>query len=106
MQSMNAMDAPAQSLCWWAKGIGKMAKKMFKNTICLWYDHDAEAAARFYAATFPDSSVGSVHRAPSDYPGGKAGSVLTVDFVGAGPPLSLLHCGSPFHSRAGVAVLY
>ena len=41
---------------------------MRKNTICLWYDKDAEAAARFYAATFPDSAVGAVHRAPSDYP--------------------------------------
>ena len=41
-----------------------------KNTICLWYDKDAEAAARFYAETFPDSSVSAVHRAPSDYPSG------------------------------------
>ena len=46
---------------------------MAKNTICLWYDKDAEAAARFYAETFPDSVVGAVHRAPSDYPSGKAG---------------------------------
>jgi predicted 3-demethylubiquinone-9 3-methyltransferase (glyoxalase superfamily) len=46
---------------------------MAKNTICLWYDKDAEAAARFYAKTFPDSAVGAVHRAPSDYPSGKAG---------------------------------
>ena len=44
---------------------------MTKNTICLWYDTDAEAAAHFYAATFPDSAVSAVHRAPSDYPGGK-----------------------------------
>ena len=44
---------------------------MSKNTICLWYDKDAEAAARFYAATFPDSAVGAVHHAASDYPGGK-----------------------------------
>ena len=57
---------------------------MAKNTICLWYDKDAEAAARFYAATFPDSAVGAVHRAPSDYPSGKAGDVLTVDFTVAG----------------------
>src|ERR1700753_18872 len=55
-----------------------------KNTICLWYDKDAEAAARFYAATFPDSSVTAVHRAPSDYSSGKAGDVLTVDFTVAG----------------------
>ena len=51
---------------------------MSKNTICLWYDKDAEAAARFYAATFPDSAVGAVHHAPSDYPGGKEGDALTV----------------------------
>jgi predicted 3-demethylubiquinone-9 3-methyltransferase (glyoxalase superfamily) len=49
---------------------------MAKNTICLWYDKDAEAAARFYAETFPDSAVGAIHRAPSDYPSGKAGDVL------------------------------
>ncbi len=57
---------------------------MAKNTICLWYDKDAEAAARFYAETFPDSAVGAVHRAPSDYPGGKAGDVLTVEFTVSG----------------------
>ena len=55
-----------------------------KNTICLWFDKDAEAAARFYAKTFPDSSVNAVHRAPSDYPSGKAGDVLTVEFTVAG----------------------
>ncbi len=54
---------------------------MPKNTICLWFDKDAEAAARFYAATFPDSAVTAVHRAPSDYPSGKAGDVLTVEFT-------------------------
>ena len=53
---------------------------MATNTICLWYDRDAEDAARFYAQTFPNSSVGAVHRAPSDYPSGKAGDVLTVEF--------------------------
>lgn len=51
-----------------------------KNTICVWYDKDAEAAAGFYASVFPDSRVGAVHRAPGDFPGGKAGDVLTVDF--------------------------
>ena len=50
-------------------------------TMCLWYDHDAEAAAKFYAATFPDSDVGAVHRAPGDFPGGKQGDALTVDFT-------------------------
>src|SRR5262249_14107428 len=59
---------------------------MAKNTICLWYDKDAEAAARFYAETFPDSAVGAVHRAPSDYPSGKQGDVLIVEFTVAGIP--------------------
>ncbi len=52
-----------------------------KNTVCLWYDGDAEAAARFYAETFPDSSVDAVHRAPGDYPSGKQGDALTVEFT-------------------------
>lgn len=52
-----------------------------KNTICLWYDRDAEEAARFYAETFPDSAVKAVHRAPGDYPSGKAGDILTVEFT-------------------------
>jgi predicted 3-demethylubiquinone-9 3-methyltransferase (glyoxalase superfamily) len=58
--------------------------RMAKNTIFLWYDKDAEAAARFYAETFPDSMVGAIHRAPGDYPGGKKGDVLTVEFNVAG----------------------
>ena len=57
---------------------------MAKNTICVWYDKDAEAAARFYAKTFPDSAVRTVHRAPNDFPTGKKGDVLTVDFTVAG----------------------
>lgn len=64
-----------------------------KNTVCLWYDRDAEAAARFYAGTFPDSSVGAVHRAPSDYPSGKAGDVLTVEFTVMGIPCIGLNGG-------------
>ena len=52
-----------------------------KVTLCLWYDGDAEEAANFYAATFPDSSVGSVMRAPGDYPAGKQGDALTVMFT-------------------------
>ena len=60
---------------------------MAKNTICLWYDKDAEAAARFYAETFPSSAVGAVHRAPSDYPSGKEGDVLTVEFTSHRRPL-------------------
>ncbi len=67
-----------------------------KNTICLWYDHDAEAAARFYAATFPDSSVEAVFRAPSDFPSGKAGDVLTVQFTVLGIPCLGLNGGPTF----------
>ncbi len=67
-----------------------------KNTICLWYDKDAEAAARFYAATFPDSEVKAVHRAPADYPSGKAGDVLTVEFTVVGIPCLGLNGGPAF----------
>ncbi|MTV36803.1 VOC family protein [Duganella radicis] len=69
---------------------------MSKNTICLWYDHDAEAAANFYASVFPDSSVGAVHRAPTDFPGGKAGQALTVEFTVLGIPCLGLNGGSTF----------
>lgn len=64
-----------------------------KNTICLWYDREAETAARFYAETFPDSSVRAVHRAPGDYPSGKKGDVLTVEFVVMGIPCLGLNGG-------------
>jgi predicted 3-demethylubiquinone-9 3-methyltransferase (glyoxalase superfamily) len=64
-----------------------------KNTICLWYDRDAEDAARFYARTFPDSSVGAVHSAPGDYPSGKKGDVLTVEFTVMGIPCLGLNGG-------------
>jgi predicted 3-demethylubiquinone-9 3-methyltransferase (glyoxalase superfamily) len=67
-----------------------------KNTICLWYDKDAEAAARFYAATFPDSPVGKVSRAPGDFPDGQAGDVLTVDFTVFGIPCMGLNGGPTF----------
>src|SRR5215813_7045008 len=69
---------------------------MAKNTICLWYDKDAEAAARFYAETFPDSRVGAIHRAPSDYPSGKAGDVLVVEFTVAGVACIGLNGGPVF----------
>ena len=69
---------------------------MKKNTICLWYHHDAEEAARFYARTFPDSNVGAVHRAPSDFPSGKAGDVLTVDFTVCGVQCIGLNGGDRF----------
>ena len=75
--------------------------KPARNTICLWFDRDAEAAARFYAATFPDSSVDAVHRAPGDYPSGKQGDVLTVQFTVLGIPCLGLNGGPMFkHSEA------
>ncbi|MGY3884706.1 VOC family protein [Aeromonas aquatica] len=64
-----------------------------KNRICLWYDHDAEEAARFYASTFPDSSVGALCRAPADYPSGKRGDLLTVEFTLMGIPCLGLNGG-------------
>jgi len=67
-----------------------------KNTICLWYDGGAEEAARFYAETFPDSSVQAVHRAPADNPSSKEGDVLTVDFTVMGIPCLGLNGGSTF----------
>ena len=74
---------------------------MAKNTICVWYDKDAEAAARFYAEIFPDSAVGAVHRAPKDYPAGKAGDVLMVEFTVAGIPCVGLNGGPACkHSEA------
>lgn len=75
--------------------------KQAKNTICLWFDRDAEEAARFYAKTFPDSSVGAVHKAPADYPSGKEGDVLTVEFTVMGIPCLGLNGGpSVKHSYA------
>ncbi len=75
--------------------------KPAKNTICLWYDGDAEDAARFYAKTFPDSSVGAGHPAPGDFPSGKKGDVLTVDFTVMGIPCLGLNGGPAFkHNEA------
>jgi len=71
------------------------------TTVCLWYDGDAEDAARSYAATFPDSSVGASHRAPGDFPSGKKGDVLIVEFVVMGIPCIGLNGGPQFkHSEA------
>ncbi len=67
-----------------------------KNTICLWFDKGAEDAASFYASTFPDSKVTHVFRAPSDFPGGKSGDVLTVDFTVCGIPCMGLNGGPTF----------
>ncbi len=72
-----------------------------KNTICIWYNDDAEGAARFYAKTFPDSSVSAVHRAPGDNPSSKEGAVLTVEFTVLGIPCLGLNGGPMFkHSEA------
>ncbi|TFH85605.1 VOC family protein [Billgrantia azerbaijanica] len=76
-------------------------KHMAKNTVCLWYDGAAEEAARFYAETFPDSSLDAVHRAPGDYPAGKEGNVLTVEFTVLGVACLGLNGGPMFkHSEA------
>ena len=72
-----------------------------KNTICLWFDKEAQEAAQFYAVTFPDSKVTAIHKAPSDYPNGKAGDVLTVEFTVLGLPCLGLNGGPVFtHSEA------
>ena len=78
--------------------VGRMKAK---NTICLWFDKDAQEAARFYAATFPNSEVTAVHKAPADFPGGKEGDVLTVEFTVLGIPCLGLNGGPHFkHSEA------
>lgn len=75
--------------------------KPAKNTICLWYDGTAEEAAHFYAKTFPDSSVDAVYRAPGDYPSGKEGGVLTVEFTVLGVRCLGINGGPTFkHSEA------
>jgi predicted 3-demethylubiquinone-9 3-methyltransferase (glyoxalase superfamily) len=72
-----------------------------KNTICIWFDRNAHEAAHFYAATFPNSEVTAVHKAPGDFPGGKEGDVLTVEFTVLGIPCLGLNGGPQFkHSEA------
>lgn len=72
-----------------------------KNLICLWFNKDAHEAARFYTATFPDSKITAVHTAPGDYPSGKAGDELTVEFTVFGIPCIGLNGGPEFkHSEA------
>ena len=73
-----------------------MQVKKPKNIICLWFNKEAEEAARFYAKTFPDSQVTAVHKAPSDYPNGKAGEVITVEFTVVGIPCLGLNGGPAF----------
>jgi len=76
-------------------------KTYAKNMVCLWYDGNAEEAAKFYADTFPDSFVSAVHRAPGDYPSGKQGDVLTVEFTVMGIPCIGLNGGPAFtHDEA------
>lgn len=70
--------------------------KIAKNTICLWFENSAEKAAEFYAKTFPDSSIGAVHRAPGDNPSGKEGDILTVEFTVMGIPCLGLNGGPMF----------
>ncbi|MFP2895706.1 VOC family protein [Corallococcus sp. 4LFB] len=78
-----------------------MTPPVNKTVLCLWYEHNAEEAAAFYARTFPGSSVGAVHRAPGDFPDGKEGDVLTVEFTVLGFPCIGLNGGPAFkHSEA------
>src|SRR5262249_5094293 len=73
-----------------------MAKQIPKNRVCLWYDDDAEEAARFYASTFPDSSVGDVQHAPGDFPSGMRGDVLVVESTVLGVPCMGLNGGPEY----------
>jgi predicted 3-demethylubiquinone-9 3-methyltransferase (glyoxalase superfamily) len=73
-----------------------MTDKKLKITTCLWFNRNAEEAAKFYASTFPESRVTAVHKSPSDYPSGKAGDVLTVEFTVLGQPFVGLNGGPEF----------
>lgn len=74
-----------------------------KSRICLWYDGDALNAATFYAGTFPDSAIGAVHHAPGDYPGGKQGDILTVEFTATGIPcLAGTMIQEIYHTHPGI----
>ena len=78
-----------------------MSNTKAKNTICLWFNKDAQDAARFYAATFPNSEVTAIHKAPGDFPGGKEGEILTVEFTVCGIPCVGLNGGPQFtHTEA------
>jgi predicted 3-demethylubiquinone-9 3-methyltransferase (glyoxalase superfamily) len=78
---------------------------MDKLTTVLWYDGDAEEAARFYAETFPDSAVGHVFRAPADFPGGRQGDALTVGFTVCGRAFSGLNGGDMFKPNESVSFM-
>ena len=81
--------------------IHRKTKMVSKNTICLWFNGTAVEAAQFYAETFPDSTVGTIHRAPGDYPAGKQGDVLLVEFTVIGIPCIGLNGGPAFkHNEA------
>lgn len=95
-ETASDMQVPAREhhqRCESAKGDRSLTPK---NTICLWFDKDAEEAARFYAATFPDSRVTGVQKVPSDYPDGKEGDVLIVEFTVCGIPCIGLNGGPAF----------
>ena len=81
-----------------------MAQPPAKNTVCLWYNRDAEEAAHFYARTFPDSSVGAVHRAPADFPSGKAGDTLVVEFTVMGIRLHWPERRAPVQAQRSVLI--
>lgn len=71
------------------------------NTICLWYNGNAQDAAQFYADTFPNSFVGAVYRAPGNFPSGKEGDILTIEFTLMGIPCIGLNGGPAFvHNEA------
>jgi len=73
-----------------------MSNKKTKNTICLWFNKDAEKAARFYAKTFPNSKVTATCKAPDNFPGGKKGQILTVEFTVCGIPCVAINGGPQF----------
>ena len=86
-----------------ANSKGNAMNDKIKIAPCLWFDKNAEEAARFYAATFPDSRVLAVHKSPIDYPSGKAGETLTVDFVVLGQQFVGLNGGPEFHFSEAVS---
>jgi predicted 3-demethylubiquinone-9 3-methyltransferase (glyoxalase superfamily) len=76
---------------------------MSRITPCLWFDGGAEEAAQFYASLFPDSHVDAIHRSPGDYPAGKAGDVLLVEFTLMGQPFTALNGGPQFHFNEAIS---